>query len=82
MSLKSAFSKKVFYARQEKGYSQDDLAEAVSSSTRWIQKIEKGTVIPGGEITIRLILSLDLDVNDLREVAELRVPVSKIQRKP
>lgn len=82
MSLKMKFSGKVYRARREMGYTQEQLAEAVSASTRWIKKIEKGTGLPGGEIMIALLIFLNLDVNDFREDVNLRVPVSNVRRKP
>lgn len=78
MSLKNGFAKKVYYGRTEKKYTQDQLAEIVSVSTRWIQEIEGG-VIPGGLTTLKLIIALDLDVTDLREEVDLHVPVSNIR---
>ncbi len=78
MSLKMEFARKVFAKRTERGYTQEQLAEAVSASTRWIQDIEKGEGLPGGEIMINLLLFLDIDVNDFREEAKINVPVRNI----
>lgn len=75
MSIKIEFSKKVYYARKRMGLSQDQLAEAVSASKRWIQKIEKGSVLPGGLIMIRLIIFLDLDIKDMEDIAGVVKPV-------
>ncbi len=66
MSLKSNFAKKVFYGRQEKKLTQDELAEKISVTTRWLQRIEKGT-IPSGVVTLKLISTLDLDCRDIEE---------------
>ncbi len=78
MSIETSFAKKVYYGRTEKQYTQEQLAEMVSVSTRWIQEIESGAM-PGGLTTLKLIIALDLDVTDLREDANLRVPVSNVR---
>lgn len=79
MSIKIEFSKKVYYARKRMELSQEQLAEAVSVSKRWIQKIEKGSVLPGGLIMIRLIIFLDLDVKDMRDISGIVSPVPHIR---
>lgn len=78
MSLKMKFARKVFYRRTELGYTQEQLAEAVAASTRWIQEIERGASLPGGEIMINLLLFLDIDVNEFREDAKLNEPIRNI----
>lgn len=78
MSLKIRFARKVYCKRTEMGYTQEQLAEAVSASTRWIQEIEKGASLPGGEIMINLLLFLDIDVNEFKEDAKINVPIRNI----
>lgn len=78
MSIKTSFAKKVYYARKEKQYTQEQLAEIISVSVRWIQEIESGAM-PGGLTTLKLIIALDLDVTDLREDADLHAPVSSVR---
>lgn len=78
MSLKIKFARKVFDQRTKKGYTQEQLAEAVAASPRWIQEIERGASLPGGEIMINLLLFLDIDVNEFREDAKLNEPIRNI----
>lgn len=78
MSLKIKFARKVFAQRTKMGYTQEQLAEAVFASTRWVQNIEKGESLPGGEIMINLLLFLDIDVNDFREDAKINEPIRNV----
>ena len=78
MSLKINFARKVFEKRTEMDYTQEQLAEAVSASTRWIRKIEKGSSLPGGEIMIKLLIFLDIDANDFKKDVTIHAPVQKI----
>ncbi len=81
MSFKLSFSKRVFEARKSLGLTQEQLAEAVSTSSRWIKKIEKGSGTPGGELTISLLIFLDIDANEFREDVNIYVPVPNVRRK-
>ena len=55
-------------------YTQEQVAEAVSISTRWYQEVEKGAVLPSGEVTLRLLLFLGLDPELFRAQAGLLQP--------
>lgn len=44
---------------------QQQVADRVSTSLRWIQKIESGRKLPGFFLAIKLILSLGIDMNAL-----------------
>ena len=81
MKLKSKFASAVLNARKELGYTQHEVAEAVSVTSRWYQKIEAGMKLPGSLTLLRLILFLYLDVENFREEAGLVVPVSSVQKK-
>ena len=80
MKLKSKFSRSVFNARKDLGYTQSEVAEAVSITVRWYQKVESGRKLPGTLTALRLILFLHLNVEDFREVVELIKPVSSNKR--
>ncbi len=67
MSINQQFAKLVYYSRIEKNYTQEELAEKVSISPRYVQKIEKGAM-PGGIIFLRLVRALDIDIENLKEV--------------
>lgn len=74
MSLPDSFGRQCYLARKELGYTQEQVAEAVSVSTRWYQEIEKGAVLPGGEVTLRLLLALKLDPERFRPAVKLITP--------
>ena len=76
MSVKYKFSSKLFHARTKHGLTQQKVAESVSISERWYQRIEKGEYLPGSLVMLRLILLLDIDIEDLREEVGLIVPLS------
>ena len=46
MSMTSKFASIVFKARKKLDYTQSEVAEAISVSLRWYQKIESGTPMP------------------------------------
>lgn len=79
MSISSKLSLLLYSARMAHGYTQAEVAEAVSISPRWYQRIESGTRMPGTSVLLRLILFLDIDVEEFREEIELFVPVSTLQ---
>lgn len=81
MDLKRKFADSVFKARKELGYTQSAVAEAVSVSTRWYQKIESGRRLPSTTVSFRLILFLHIDLEEFREEVGLMVPVSPLPRK-
>ena len=81
MRMKFKFSGILLKARLELGYTQSEVAEAVSVSVRWYQRIESGAKLPGTVITLRLILFLNLNIEELREEVGLIVLVSSNRRK-
>lgn len=80
MKMRSKFSSIILRSRTEQGYTQGEVAEAISISVRWYQKVESGKRFPGSITLIRLILFLHIDVEELREEAGLVVPVRSVQR--
>jgi len=80
MKIKSKFSSVVLKSRIALGYTQSEVAEAVSVSLRWYQKLESGVKLPGNITMLRLILFLNIDVEEFREEVGLIVPVSSIRR--
>ncbi len=75
MSLKYEFSKALLHAREDMGYTQSAVAEAVSVSVRWYQKVEAGHKLPGAVTMLRLILFLNIDVKLFRDEVGLVDPV-------
>lgn len=81
MKMASKFGSSMLRARTALGYTQREVAEAVSVSVRWYQKVESGRGIPSGITTIRIVLFLHLDLEDIREEAGLIEPVSSVPRR-
>lgn len=80
MKMTSKFASEVLKARTALGYTQNEVAEAVSVSVRWYQKVESGRKFPGAKTLVRLVLFLHIDMEVLREEAGLVVPVRSDQR--
>ena len=76
MPIYYKFSTAVYHARDEKGYTQSQVAEAVSISVRWYQRLERGESLPSAIVMLRLILFLELDVEKFREEVGIIVPIS------
>ncbi len=76
MKVFSKFSAELYHARDEQGYTQREVAEAVSISVRWYQRVEKGERMPSSLVMLRLIIFLNLDVKKLREEVGINVPIS------
>ena len=76
MKMAYKFASALLKARTELGYTQSEVAEAVSVSIRWYQKIESGRRFPGSVVLVRLVLFLE----ELRDVADLVVPVRSSQK--
>ncbi|WP_367913251.1 DUF4870 domain-containing protein [Leadbetterella sp. DM7] len=55
--------------RQERGLTQQELAELSGLTSRTIQRIEKGDVVPYGDTIRKLAKGLDLSVDELKSVA-------------
>lgn len=79
MRMAAKLADELFTARIKLGYTQDEVAEAVSISTRWYQKIESGKTLPGAKTLVRLVLFLDIDIERLREEAGLIVLIRSVQ---
>ena len=75
MKMAYKFASVLLKARTELGYTQGEVVEAVSVSIRWYQKIESGRRFPGSVVLVRLVLFLNIDLEELRDVAGLVVPV-------
>lgn len=81
MKFKSKFSSAALKARKELGYTQSEVAEAISISVRWYQKIESGSKLPGTLTALRIIIFLHLDVEEFREELGVVVPITSISRR-
>ncbi len=81
MPINSKFSTEVYRARDSLGYTQRQVAEAISVSVRWYQRLEKGEKLPGSVVMLRLILFFNLDIEKFREEVGLIVPISSDREK-
>lgn len=81
MSLSFKFANLILNARLDAGLTQSEVAQAVSVSTRWIQRIEAGEKLPGTLTMLRLILFFDLDIEELRKEIGLIEPISDNRRR-
>ena len=78
MKLTSKLSSLMFHARKEQGYTQSEVAEAISVSVRWYQKVESGQKLPGTLTALRILIFLGIDTKELREEVGLIEPVRSI----
>lgn len=74
LTLEDMFRKMLFTARTELGYTQEQVAEAVSITPRWYQMLEKQGKLPGALVLTRLQLFLHLELEPLRSLIGLREP--------
>lgn len=81
MKMKSKFASVALQARKELGYTQQEVAKAISVSVRWYQKVESGARLPSTLTAFRIVLFLHLDVEEFREGVALVVPVRNVRRK-
>lgn len=81
MKLQMKLSQSLLNSRNRLGYTQDEVANAVSISVRWYQKIESGKRLPGTMVFIRLAVLLEIDLKDYREVVDLIDPIHSMRRK-
>ena len=77
MPIQQIFSKALYHARIKQQLTQKQVADAVSVSVRWYQRIESGEKLPGTLVMLRLILLLGLDVEELRGEVDLDPPENK-----
>ena len=80
MRIASKFASAVLEARTRLGYTQSQVAEAVSVSVRWYQKVESGRKLPGTVTALRIILFLEIDVENFREEVGLVEPIQSAKR--
>ena len=71
MTLTMKFAEVLYNARDKKKLTQSQVAEAVSISVRWYQKVEAGLRLPSTIPAIKLMLFLDIDIEELREASGL-----------
>lgn len=75
MSMKLKFSGDVFKARKERGWTQEQIAEAISVCKRTYQYTEEGEKLPRIDNFLKLIRLFDLDANDYKELFDIDTSV-------
>ncbi len=68
----------IYLHRSQMGLSQEQLAEALGYSTRWIQKIESGQANPSWTTLLTMMMLLNINSNELCEEVGIRVPVPSL----
>lgn len=63
--IEENFTFEVTRCRNELGLTQEQAAEAINISTRWLQSIESGR-IPSAHTTLRIISVLEIDGKNLK----------------
>jgi len=66
-SINLKLAKTIYFAREKAGYTQKEVAQAVSVSLRFYQRVEKGEKLPGAIVFLKLLLYLNIDVESFRE---------------
>lgn len=74
MELEKEFRDQLKAARKAWGYTQEQVAEAVSVSSRWYNAVERGRGVPNAALVLRLQIFLHLDPQDLRGAADISQP--------
>lgn len=74
MEISTKFAKEVFQARERENLKQKQVAEAVSISVRWYQRIESGERLPSTVVFLRLVLFLKIDIEKFRDDAGIIIP--------
>lgn len=74
MTLEELFAEQLRTARVQLGYTQEQVAEAVSVTARWYQVLEKEGTLPSKMVLLRLALFLSLDLEPLRGEVGLITP--------
>ncbi|MEN8233050.1 MAG: helix-turn-helix transcriptional regulator [Thermodesulfobacteriota bacterium] len=77
-TISANFSKKLKLARQQKGFTQGQLARRVGSDSQRISKYERGVMVPTTPILIKIANALEVSLDYLLLDAEDKA-VSKIQ---
>ena len=67
MPNKKTFAHTIYYARKERDLTQQEAAEKLDISVRWLQKMEKSGQLPGSALLIRMAQFYDMDVRELNE---------------
>lgn len=62
-----AFGKLIRDARNRHGFTQEQLAEYLNCSVRWIIQIEEGSSCPNNMDTVLLMLALELTAGNIAE---------------
>ena len=68
MSVRFEFSGAMYRARTKRKLTQEETAEILGISCRWLQKIEKGIAEPKLTLTCKIIKEFNIDLNGIAGV--------------
>ena len=63
MSIRYNFSSALLHARTDRNLTQEQAAEKLGISPRWLQKLEKGTSGPNIELTCKIVKEFKIDLS-------------------
>ena len=76
MSFKMHFGHDIYHLRTDSlKLTQQQVADAIPISLREYQKIEKGEIVPGSEIFLRLVFFLNVNIENYRQDVLNRPPL-------
>ena len=81
MSFNFEFSRRIYHERTKRGYTQAQVAEAVGTSERWYQQVEKGTVSSNAILFLSLVKLFDIDPNEFSGEAYVNFDVLPKEKK-
>lgn len=71
MPKKKTFAHTIYYARKERNLTQEEAAEKLNISVRWLQMMEKNGQLPGSALLIRMARLYDMDLRELSDETEV-----------
>lgn len=75
-----SFPKKLREVREDKGYTQQELADVLHVSCGTISHYENGSREPGVETIIQLAAFLDVSTDYLMDITAINLPLKEIQK--
>lgn len=77
--LKSLIATRIKAARQAKGVTQEELAEAIDRTVETISNLERGKSLPSLQTLMIIANALDMSISELLEDAEAPPPPARVR---
>ncbi len=71
MNLAKRFAALILESRTRRNLTQGEVAERAGISLRWYQKIESGARLPSTAVALRLIFTLDIELETLKKECDI-----------